>query len=462
MEQGKGQGKARAVETAYKGWLRFFRAEEDLFFMSEVDAAIHRRGHAFAYLVSVIIAVLLVIFLIWATFTKLDEVTRGMGQVIPSQRVQMIQNLEGGILEEILVQENQIVEKGAVLVRIDNSMAASQFRDVAGKAREYQASVARLQAEGEGRSFTLPEGLQQSDPQIASDQEAIYRARQQQMQSELGVLQSQQQQKQQEIAEMQSRLAQLQRNLELTRQQRDIAKPLVDQGVYAKVDFLALEREVSNLQGDIDALRLAIPRARSASEEISRRMSQRHAEYKAQSLDELNRRRVELKSLQEMMSAGQDRVTRTEVRSPVRGTVKQLYLNTLGGVVKPGEPIMEIVPLDESLLIIEARVRPADIAFLRPGQKAMIKITAYDFSIYGGLEGVVEAISADTIEDEKGESFYKVKLRTQTGTLNYRGENLPIIPGMTASVDILTGKKSVLSYLLKPILKIKQNALRER
>ncbi|NJC87942.1 MAG: HlyD family type I secretion periplasmic adaptor subunit [Desulfuromonas sp.] len=456
MEQGKLNTKPR--ESGYKGWLRYFREEEDLFFMSEVDAAIHRQGHAYAYLVTVIIAVLMVIFLIWATFTKLDEVTRGMGQVIPTQRVQTIQNLEGGILEEILVQENQIVEKGDVLVRIDNSMAASQFRDVSGKASEYRASVARLEAEGEGRSFNLPAGV---DPQIASDQTAIYRARQQQIQSELGVLQSQQQQKQQEIAEMQSRLSQLERNLDLARQQRDIAKPLVDQGVYPKVDFLAREREVANLQGDIDALRLAIPRARSAAEEIHRRMSQRQAEYKAQSLDELNKRRVELKSLNEMMSAGQDRVTRTEVRSPVRGTVKQLNLNTLGGVVKPGEPIMEIVPLDDTLMV-EARVRPADIAFLRPGQKAMIKITAYDFSIFGGLEGVVEAISADTIADEKGEHFYKVKLRTQTGTLNYHGENLPIIPGMMASVDILTGKKSVLSYLLKPILKMKQNALRER
>jgi adhesin transport system membrane fusion protein len=448
-------------EAAYKGWLRFFREEEDLFYMSEVDAAIHRRGHAYAYMVTVIVVALMLIFLLWATFTKLDEVTRGMGQVIPSQRVQVIQNLEGGILEEIMVQENQIVDKGDILVRIDNSMVASQYRDVAGKAREFEAAVARLEAEGGGRSFTLPEGLQQSDPQIASDQEAIYQARQQQIQSELGVLQSQHQQKQQEIAEMQSRLAQLEKNLGLATQQRDIAKPLVDQGVYPKVDFLAREREVANLQGDIDALRLAIPRTRSAAEEIRRRMSQRQAEYKAQSLDELNRRRVELKSLQEMMSAGQDRVTRTDVRSPVRGTVKQLNLNTLGGVVKPGEPIMEIVPLDDTLLI-EARIRPADIAFLRPGQKAMIKVTAYDFSIYGGLEGVVEAISADTIEDEKGEHFYKVKLRTQTGTLSYRGENLPIIPGMTASVDILTGKKSVLSYLLKPILKMKQNALRER
>jgi adhesin transport system membrane fusion protein len=448
-------------KAAYQGWLRFFREEDDLLYMSEVDAAIHRRGHAFAYLITVIIAALLVIFLLWAAFTKLDEVTRGMGQVIPSQRVQVIQNLEGGILEAIMVQENQIVNKGDILVRIDNSMVASQFRDVAGKAREFEAAVARLEAEGEGRAFSMPSGLRQSDPQVASEQEAIYRARQQQMQSELGILQSQLQQKQQEISEMQSRLGQLQRNLELTRQQRDIAKPLVEQGVYPRVDFLALEREVSNLEGDIDALRLGIPRAHSAAEEIRRRMTQRQAEFRAQSLDELNRRRVELKSLQQMMSAGEDRVTRTDVRSPVRGTVKQVNLNTLGGVVKPGEPIMEIVPLDDTLLV-EARIRPADIAFLRPGQKAMVKVTAYDFSIFGGLEGVVEAISADTILDEKGEHFYRVKLRTQTGTISYQGENLPIIPGMTASVDILTGEKSVLSYLLKPILKIKQNALRER
>ena len=376
--------KNQPQKAAYQGWLRFFREEDDLLYMSEVDAAIHRRGHAFAYLITVIIAALLVIFLLWAAFTKLDEVTRGMGQVIPSQRVQVIQNLEGGILEAIMVQENQIVNKGDILVRIDNSMVASQFRDVAGKAREFEAAVARLEAEGEGRAFSLPSGLQQSDPQIASEQSAIYRARQQQIQSELGILQSQLQQKQQEITEMQSRLGQLQRNLELTRQQRDIAKPLVDQGVYPRVDFLALEREVSNLEGDIDALRLGIPRAHSAAEEIRRRMTQRQAEFRAQSLDELNRRRVELKSLQQMMSAGEDRVTRTDVRSPVRGTVKQVNLNTLGGVVKPGEPIMEIVPLDDTLLV-EARIRPADIAFLRPGQKAMVKITAYDFSIFGGL-----------------------------------------------------------------------------
>lgn len=452
---------AAPARSSYRGWLRFFSEEEDLLYMSEVDAAIHRRGHAFAYLITVIVAALLLIFLVWSALTSVDEVTRGMGQVIPSQRVQVIQNLEGGILEEIMVQENQIVNKGDILVRIDNSVVSSQYRDAAGKARQFQASVARLEAEGAGRSFALPAGMQQNDPGIASEQQAIYRARQQQIQSELGVLQSQLQQKLQEISEMESRQAQLQSSYDLTRQQYDIAKPLAEQGVYAKVDFLALERELVKQKGDIDALRLGIPRAQSAAEEIRRRMTQRQAEYRAQSLDELNKRRVELQSLQEMVSAGADRVGRTDVRSPVRGTVKQLNLNTLGGVVKPGEPIMEIVPLDDTLLI-EARIRPADIAFLHPGQKAMIKITAYDFSIFGGLEGVVEAISADTIADPKGEQFYRVKLRTRAGTLSYRGENLPIIPGMTASVDILTGEKSVLSYLVKPILKMQQNALRER
>jgi len=445
-----------------QGFLSAFREEEDLHFMSEVDAAIHRKGSSMAYILTVVIAALLGIFVLWAHYTVIDEVTRGMGQVIPSQKVQMIQNLEGGILQEILVQENQIVNMDDILVRIDNEVAASQYRDAFTKAAEHEAAIVRLTAEIEGLTrLDFPDRLKDTDPQVLADQQSIFAARQSQLQAELSVLKSQYGQKQQEIAEMQSRKEQLERSLELARQQRDIAKPLVDQGVYPRVDYLALERDISTLQGDIDALRLAIPRIRQAADEAKQRIDQRRAEVKAQALDEMNRRRGELKSLREIMSAGEDRVTRTDVRSPVRGTIKQINLNTIGGVVRPGESILEIVPLDDTLLI-EARIRPADIAFLHPGQKAMIKITAYDFSIFGGLEGLVEAISADTIEDDQGESFYKVKLRTQKSAISYRGEELPIIPGMTASVDILTGKKSVLDYLLKPILRAKQNALRER
>jgi adhesin transport system membrane fusion protein len=385
-----------------------------------------------------------------------------MGSVIPSQKVQMIQNLEGGILQEISVEENQIVNKGDILIRIDNALAASQYRDAFTKAAEHEAAILRLNAEIAGKSkLVFPETFEGADLQVMRDQQAIFRARNELLQAELNVLRSQHSQKQQEIAEMKSRKAQLEEGIGLAKQQRDIAKPLVDQGVYARVDYLALERDISSLQGDIDALRLAIPRIRQAANEASRRIEQRRAEVKTQALDEMNSRRGELKSLQQIMSAGEDRVTRTDVRSPVRGTIKQINLNTIGGVVRPGESILEIVPLDDTLLI-EARIRPADIAFLHPGQKAMIKITAYDFAIFGGLDGTLEAISADTIEDDDGESFYKVKLRTQKNAIAYRGEELPIMPGMTASIDILTGKKSVLAYLLKPILRAKQNALRER
>jgi adhesin transport system membrane fusion protein len=385
-----------------------------------------------------------------------------MGQVIPSQRIQTIQNLEGGILEELAVQENQIVNKGDILARIDNVLAASQYRDAFTKVAEHEAAIERLNAEIEVKStLVFPDHFKKTDPQILADQQSIFNARQEQLQAELNVLKSQQSQKQQEITEMRSRQEQLERSLSLAKQQRDIAKPLVDQGIYPRVDYLVLERDISSLQGDIDALRLAVPRIRQAANEASRRIEQRLAEFKATALDEMHSRRGELKSLQETMSAGKDRVTRTDVRSPVRGTIKQINLNTIGGVVRPGESILEIVPLDDTLLI-EARIRPADIAFLHPGQKAMVKITAYDFSIFGGLEGVLEAISADTIEEDNGDSFFKVKLRTQKSAISYRGEDLPIIPGMTASVDILTGKKTILAYILKPILRAKQNALRER
>jgi adhesin transport system membrane fusion protein len=451
-----------APPQARKGLLGFTRDEEELFFMSEVDAAIQRKGHAFAYLLSMAVGVLLVLLVTWAKFTVLDEVTRGMGQVIPSRRVQLIQNLEGGILQEILVQENQIVGKGDILVRIDNAVAASQYRDAFAKAQEHEAAIVRLTAEAEDKkNLVFPAELQKADPQILADQQSIFQARQLQLRAELNVLRSQYSQRQQEVAEMQSRKEQLERSLKLAHQQRDIAKPLVDQGVYPKTEYLAVERDISSLQGDIDALRLGIPRVRQSANEASKRIAQRKAEFHAQALDELNRRRGEMNSLHKIMAAGEDRVTRTDVRSPVRGTVKQLMLTTVGGVVRPAESIMEIVPLDDTLLI-EARIRPADIAFLHPGQKAVIKITAYDFSIFGGIDGFVEAISADTIEEDDGQSFYKVKLRTSTNSMIYRGESLPIIPGMTASIDILTGKKSVLAYLLKPILRMKQNALRER
>lgn len=436
-------------------------SDPELEFMSEVDAALYRRGHRWAYVLSLTICLLLAAFLIWAHYAVLDEVTRGLGQVIPSQRVQIIQNLEGGILEETLVRENQIVEKGDILVRISNEMAQSTLKDVASQALEHQAAIARLQAEAGHTEPVFSEELQTKAPNVVRDQMAIYRARMDQLNQEMSILRSQYSQRLQEVNEMTIRRNQAAQDLKLAQEQMSIAKPLMEKNVYPRVDYLSLERAVSSLRGDLQSLNVAIPRTQQAAQEIKQREAQRMSEFKAKALQEMNQHQVELNSKLHALSAGQDRVKRTDVRSPVRGTVKQVILNTAGGVVKPGEPILEIVPLDDTLLI-EANIKPADIAFLHPGQKAMVKITAYDFSIFGGLEGSVEQISADTIENQKGESFYKVKLRTKASAIVHRGEKLPIIPGMTASVDILTGKKSVLDYLLKPILKAKENALRER
>ena len=450
---------------------------EDLPYANEVEAALARRPGFGARLLSPAVGLFFVIFLTWAAFASLDEVTHAEGQVVASQRTQVIQNLEGGILRSIEVREGQIVEKGDVLARLDNEMAESSYRDAVNKALENQAAIIRLEAELTDKPPVFPDDLVASleesvgravtadvaaqAAQLIRDQQAAYAARAAQRHAELQVLESQYQQKIHEVEEQTARKKQMDRGLALAIEQRDIAYPLLQRRNYSKADYLALQQKVVQLQGDIESLAASIPKTQAAAREARQRIAFRKAELDTAVTEEINKRRLELASLRETLAAGGDRVTRTEVRSPVRGTVKQIALNTLGGVVKPGEAIMEIVPLDDTLLV-EARVRPQDVAFLRPGQHAQVKITAYDFSIYGGLEGILEQISADTIEDKRGGFYYLVKVRTKATAISYRGEELPIIPGMMATVDIMIGKKTVLDYLLKPILKARQNALHER
>jgi len=435
--------------------------KETLLFMSEVDQAMYGKGHKLAYIMSTAIMLLIVIFIVWASLAMLDERTRGFGRVIPSQRIQEIQNLEGGILNELFVREGQNVEKGDILARLSNEQAASYYRDAFSKALEHKAAIARLQAEADGTEPIFPDDVLKEAPQLAEDQLRIFKAQRDKLEIEVGLLEDQYQQRQQEVNEMVGRRKQLRESLQVAERQRDIAKPLVEKQIHSELDYLRLEQTVVQMRGDVEALSLGIPRVQRAAKEAKGRIDQARAEYRTHALEEINERRQELKSIMENLSSGGDRVTRTDVRSPVKGIVKHIMVNTIGGVVRPGESIMEVVPVDDTLLI-EAEVMPSDIAFLHPGQKAMVKVTAYDFSIYGGLQGTVENISADTIEDERGESHYLVKVRTKQNAITYHGQQLPIIPGMTASVDILTGEKSVLDYLLKPLLKAKQNALRER
>jgi adhesin transport system membrane fusion protein len=434
---------------------------EDADYVLGRDGAELLRPRALAHLLLVVIATFFVLFFAWASWATLDEVTRGEGRVIPSSQVQVVQNLEGGIVSAILVREGEIVERGQVLLRIDNVRAASDLRENRKRHLALLGALARLRAEvGETGIDFAPQVLADAS-EVARNERALFDARQQALDSELAILHSQAEQRQQELAELQRRLTQVEGSHELALEELKITAPLAAKRIVPQIDLLRLKREVNDLEGELETTRLGIERIKSASHEADRRIEEKSLSFRAEAQRELTVVRAEADALEERIAADADLVQRTEVRSPVRGTIKQLFVNTVGGVIQPGEDLVEIVPLEDTLLV-EAKVRPADIAFLRPGQAATVKVTAYDFSIYGGLDAVVEDISADTITDEEGERFYRIRVRTTEGTLDRAGAPLPIIPGMTTEVDILTGEKTVMDYLLKPILRAQQTALRER
>lgn len=434
---------------------------DDAEFMTEVSAATlesaHRVGHSLLFLT--------IAFFVaagwWAYETSLDEVTRGEGKVVPSSKIQVIQNLEGGILAEVMVKEGQTVNKGQELLKIDDTRFSSSFRETQLKYWELLARSTRLEAESEGKALVIPEEVITKQPVLADNEKALYHSRQLELESAIRVLKQQEDQRRQELVERKSRQKQLERSYELSNKELKMSEPLVAAGVMSEVELLRLKRATNDLQGEMDANRLAIPRIWSTLNEVRQKMDEQNLRFQSEAASQLSEVKAELARTKETIFSLKDRVTRTQVRSPVKGTIKQLKINTVGGVIQPGMDLMEIVPVEDNLLV-EAHIRPADIAFLRPGQDAMVKFTAYDFSIYGGIPAKLERISADTITNEKDESFYLIYLRTDKNYIESSKGNLNIIPGMTTTVDILTGKKTVLDYLLKPILKAKHEALRER
>jgi len=398
---------------------------------------------------------------LWANFAVLDEVTRGDGKAIPSSKLQKIQNLEGGIVSEIFAREGEVVEAGAPLLRLDATRFVSNVGETEADRVGLALRVERLSAEVEDRPLNIDAELRKAAPSQASNEESLYNSRRQQLQDEIGGLQEQLVQRQQELREFSSKQAQYRNSLQLLRQEIGMSEPLVAQGAVSPVEVLRLKRAEVENRGQLDATSLAIPRAESAVKEVERKIDETRGKFRSDALTQLNEARTDLSKTEATGKALEDRVSRTLVTSPVRGIVKQVLVNTIGGVIQPGSDLVEIVPLDDTLLV-EARIRPQDIAFLHPGQEAMVKFTAYDFTIYGGLKAKLEQIGADTITDEEGNTFYLIKLRTDRSHLGSDEKPLLIIPGMVASVDIITGKKSVLSYLLKPIIRARAEALRER
>ncbi len=400
-------------------------------------------------------------FLIWAALAPVDEITRGQGEVVPSGNNQVVQNLEGGILKQIMVKVGDRVEKGAPLLKIENEKARAQLKATEIKVHELQAKRDRLAAEAMGKPFEFQTSQDPQNYGFYRNELSLYQSRQRELQAKLRTLEEQMEQQHNAERETRQRVADLNRTAQLMEKEIGIMRPMVKQGVKSRVEFMRLQREQSKILEELHSAQNSLPKIASAIREIGHKLEATRAEFRNKAKEELNQVEGELLRSRQSMMALQDEVTRTIVRSPIKGIVQKLYVHTVGGVIKPGEDLVEIVPTDDNLWL-EVKIKPSDIAFIYPGQKATVKVSAYDFAIYGSLEGEVVHISADTTKDEKDRPWYIVHIRTKKNYLGSKEHPLKIIPGMTVNVDILTGKKTVLDYILKPILRAKEYTFTER
>lgn len=428
-------------------------------FSRDGEAAILQQEPLRARILIRLIAWAIGIFLVWAALAQVDEVTRGSGKVIPSRQVQIIQSVDGGIVSEILVKEGDLVQQDQLLMQIDQTRFVSSVRESRAQYLSLQAKAARLRALADGLPFVPPEDVLKEDPETVHQEEQLYEARRSELEAGIAIARQQLAQRQQELAEVRAKRDQAAQGYELTSKELAVTRPLIQSGAVSEVELLRLERDVVRYRGERDMAGAQIARIQASISEAQRKIEERELTFRNEAGKELSETMGKLNALSETEVGLSDRVKHSAIRSPVKGAVKRLLVNTVGGVVQPGKEVVEIVPVEDALLL-EARVQPKDIAFLRPGQHALVRFTAYDFAVYGGLEGTLEHIGADTVTDDEGNAFYVVRVRTTRP--DFGNANLAIMPGMVADVDIMTGKKSVLSYLLKPILRAKAYALSER
>ncbi|WP_316382851.1 HlyD family type I secretion periplasmic adaptor subunit [Enterobacter mori] len=363
---------------------------------------------------------LLAVFIGWASLFKLDEVTTGSGKVIPSSHEQVIQSLEGGIIHSLMVREGDIVERGQQLAQLDRTKTESSVLESESRLNAALATAARLKAEVNDTELAFPEELD-DDVELVKQETALYQSRRE---------------------SLEKGLAGLRQGAELVQRELSLTRPLVTQGAASKVEVLRLERQKNELENKITEMK---------------------NQYYVRAREELAKANAEIEAQRSVMKGREDSLTRLTFNAPVRGIVKDIDVTTVGGVIPPNGKLMSLVPLDDQM-VVEAKISPRDIAFIHPGQKALVKITAYDYSIYGGLEGEVTMISPDTLQDEvkRDVYYYRVYIRTDSNHLtNKQGQEFPVFPGMIATVDIKTGSKTILDYLLKPLNKAKE-ALRER
>lgn len=432
----------------------------DIAYMRSLSAAVVQRSPRNLMAIMVLIALAFGAGIAWAGYAELDVVVRGSGKAIPSQQLQVVQSLEGGVVAEILVKEGDVVEVSQPLVKISDVAFASSLSENRLQYLELRANIARLKAEAEGSEFQPDEFVAEEAPDLMRSVESLYESHIRQLNESLSILEEQVSQQQSELTEARAKRRQLERSLSLMRQEIELKEPLVKRGLVSKVEFIQLQKQENEIQGELEGVRLSIPRLESKIEEAKRKIVQSRLDFRNTAKKELNEAQSEASRIQETQTALRDRVQRTTLRAPVKGTVTRLYINTVGGVIQPGAPIMEIVPFEDALLV-QVEIQPKDVANISVGLPARLKFSAYDFAIHGSINGKVQFLSADTITDEQGNSYYIARIRPEKTYFGHKSRPLPIRIGMTAEADIITNKQTVLQYLMKPINRGVQRAFRE-
>jgi len=435
--------------------------KQDMVYMRSLSAAAVHRSPRYLIAVVMIFALFVIAAIVWMNWAKIDVVIRGSGKVSPASQVQNIQSLEGGIISEILVAEGQVVEAGQALIKISDVAFSSSFEENRLLYLELVAKVSRLKAEAFDRAFKPDSEVSAEAPHLIKSEKSLYDSNQQQLKETLSSLEEKISQQKSALLEAQSKRRQLQRSLDLIQKEIVIKKPLKDRGIISEVEFLQLQQREAEFEGEIEAVKFSVPRIESTIEEARFNKQKEKLNFQNNAKKELNEVTAEISRIKETQTALQDRVKRTTLRSPVNGIVQRLYINTIGGVISPGNNILEIVPQEDALLV-ELNINPADIAYVSVGQFARLKFSAYDFAIHGSLQGIVTFVSADTITNEEGQSFFLVRVKPIKSFLGVKSGELPIKIGMTAEADIITDKKTILSYLTEPVHRGIDKALRER
>ncbi len=430
-------------------------------FMNELEAATREKPSGPAILLLVAMAAFISAFILWAAITKVEEIARGQGQVVPTRDIQVVQSLEGGILQELLVAEGDRVEKGQILLRISDVQFSSEERGTEARSLGLRAKKTRLKAEADGTAFTLPPEILQKAPKVAENEKALYESRQKELATSFTILDDRINKATADLEEVKAEISRLTNSRAGLNREYTITRDMVAKRAVPKLEQIRLERELADIGGQINARSKEKEGLEAELSAVKNERQSQVEKFRSNALSELNEVETQISALNESLKSIGDRVDRTEIRAPADGLVNAIRIKTVGGVVEPAMQLVEIVPMDDELKIV-AKVAPTDVAFLKRGQPVKVKISAYDSQIYGALDGELVRIAANSTSDREGNVTFEIEVKTVRNYLGDAASPLPITPGMVAEVNVVTGRRTIMYYLLKPLRRTMDRALAER